>query len=34
MVPGMGVEFTDVDDAQRRELEAFVDRLKKQLDDA
>jgi uncharacterized protein (TIGR02266 family) len=34
MVPGMGVEFTEVDEAQRRELEAFVDRLKKQLDDA
>ncbi len=34
MVPGMGVEFVDVDDAQRRELEAFVDRLRKQLDDA
>ena len=33
MVPGMGVEFTDVDDAQRRELEGFVERLRKQLDD-
>jgi uncharacterized protein (TIGR02266 family) len=34
MVPGMGVEFIDIDDAQRRELEAFVERLRKQLDDA
>ena len=34
MVPGMGVEFTDVDDAQRRELESFVERLRKQLEDA
>ncbi len=34
MVPGMGVEFTDMDDAQRREIESFVDRLRKQLDDA
>ena len=34
MVPGMGVEFTDIDDGQRRELEAFVERLRKQLDDA
>ncbi len=34
MVPGMGVEFTDVNDAQRREIEAFVERLRKQLDDA
>jgi uncharacterized protein (TIGR02266 family) len=34
MVPGMGVEFTDLDDAQRRDLEAFVDRLRKQLDEA
>ena len=34
MVPGMGVEFTDVNDAQKREIEAFVDRLRKELDDA
>ncbi len=34
MVPGMGVEFTDVDEAQRRELEAFVERLRKQLEEA
>jgi hypothetical protein len=30
----MGVEFTDVNDAQKREIEAFVERLRKQLDDA
>jgi uncharacterized protein (TIGR02266 family) len=34
MVPGMGVEFTDVDDAKRRELEAFVDRLREGLEQA
>jgi uncharacterized protein (TIGR02266 family) len=33
MVSGMGVEFVDVDEAQRREIEAFVDRLRKQLED-
>ncbi len=34
MVPGMGVEFTDVDDAKRREIEAFVERLTRELDEA
>ena len=34
MVPGMGVEFTDVDDAKRRELEAFVERLRRELEEA
>ena len=34
MVPGMGVEFTDVNEAQKREIEAFVDRLRRELDDA
>ncbi len=33
MVPGMGIEFTDVDDARRREIEGFVDRLRRQLED-
>jgi type IV pilus assembly protein PilZ len=33
MVPGMGIEFTDVDDAKRREIEAFVERLRRQLDE-
>src|SRR5512138_2796555 len=32
MVPGMGVEFLNVDDAKRRELDAFVERLKAQLE--
>ncbi|HEX9401530.1 MAG TPA: TIGR02266 family protein [Anaeromyxobacter sp.] len=34
MVPGMGVEFTDVDEPKRREIEAFVDRLRHQLEEA
>ena len=33
MVPGMGVEFTDVDDAKLRELEAFVERLRRDLEE-
>ena len=33
MVPGMGIEFTDVDDAKRREIETFVERLRRQLDE-
>ena len=32
MVPGMGIEFTDVDDAKRRQIEAFVDRLRRGLE--
>jgi len=34
MVPGMGVEFTDVDEPQKREIEAFVDRLRRELEEA
>lgn len=34
MVPGMGVEFTEVDDAKRREIEAFVDRLREEFEQA
>ena len=34
MVPGMGVEFTDMNDAQRREIEAFVERLRRELEEA
>jgi type IV pilus assembly protein PilZ len=34
LVPGMALEFTDVDDAKRRDLEAFVNRLRHQLDEA
>ncbi len=33
MVPGMGVEFTAVDEPKRRELETFVERLRKGLED-
>jgi uncharacterized protein (TIGR02266 family) len=34
MVPGMGVEFTDVDDSKRRDIEAFVARLRRDLDES
>ncbi len=34
MVPGMGVEFTDVDDAKRREIQAFVERLRVEFEEA
>lgn len=34
MVPGMGVEFTDIDDSKRREIEKFVERLSRELDGA
>lgn len=34
MVPGMGVEFTDVDDARRREIEEIVASLREKLDEA
>jgi type IV pilus assembly protein PilZ len=34
MVPGMGVEFTDVDDARRREIEEIVAHLREKLDEA
>jgi Tfp pilus assembly protein PilZ len=34
LVPGMGVQFTDIDDAKKREIEAFVERLRKDLHDA
>jgi uncharacterized protein (TIGR02266 family) len=34
MVPGMGVQFTDIDDARRREIEEFVERLRRELDEA
>jgi uncharacterized protein (TIGR02266 family) len=34
MVPGMGVEFTDVDDPRRKELEAFVARLRVEFEEA
>jgi len=33
MVPGMGVEFTGVDEARRQEIEEFVDRLRRDLEE-
>jgi hypothetical protein len=30
----MGVEFTGVDEAKRREIDAFVDRLRRELEEA
>lgn len=33
LVPGMGVEFTSVDEAKRREIDAFVARLRKDLEE-
>lgn len=34
MVPGMGVEFTSVDEPKRREIDAFVARLRRELEEA
>jgi len=34
MVPGMGVEFTDVDEPRRKVIEAFVARLRTELEEA
>ena len=34
LVPGMGIEFTEVDEPRRREIEAFVDRLRRELEEA
>ncbi len=34
MVPGMGVEFTSVDEGRRREIDAFVDKLRRDLEEA
>ena len=34
MVPGMGVEFTSVDEARRKEIDAFVARLRRELEEA
>jgi type IV pilus assembly protein PilZ len=33
MVPGMGVEFTTVDETKRREIDDFVERLRTQLEE-
>jgi uncharacterized protein (TIGR02266 family) len=32
MVPGMGIEFTGLEDARRQEIDAFVERLRRQLE--
>jgi type IV pilus assembly protein PilZ len=34
MVPGMGIEFTALDDPRRREIEQFVARLRKEFEEA
>jgi type IV pilus assembly protein PilZ len=34
MVPGMGVEFTEVDESKRRDIEALVARLRRELEEA
>jgi type IV pilus assembly protein PilZ len=34
MVPGMAIEFTEIDDAKRGEIEAFVDRLRRELEES
>jgi uncharacterized protein (TIGR02266 family) len=34
MVPGMGIEFTEVDATRQRELDHFVSRLRQDLDEA
>ena len=32
MVPGMGIEFTDIGEARRQEIDSFVERLRGQLE--
>ncbi|HUL59271.1 MAG TPA: TIGR02266 family protein [Anaeromyxobacteraceae bacterium] len=34
MVPGMGIEFTGVDEARRSEIEVFVERLRREFEEA
>jgi type IV pilus assembly protein PilZ len=34
VAPGMGVEFTGVDEGKRREIDSFVARLRRELEDA
>ena len=34
MVPGMGIEFTGIDEARRQEIDSFVERLREQLEGA
>ena len=31
VVPGMAIEFTDIDEAKRERIQAFVDRLRREL---
>jgi len=31
MVPGMGIEFTDIDEGRKQKIEAFVEKLRKEL---
>lgn len=33
MVPGMGIEFTGLDEPQQRQLDAFVELLRRQLEE-
>ncbi len=33
MCPGMGIEFTGLDEARKTEIDAFVERLRAQLED-
>jgi uncharacterized protein (TIGR02266 family) len=34
LVPGMGIEFVELDEAKRREIDAFVERLRRDLQPA
>ncbi|HVI92490.1 MAG TPA: TIGR02266 family protein [Anaeromyxobacter sp.] len=34
LVPGMGVEFIDIDETKRRDIESFVERLRRELQPA
>ena len=34
MVPGMGIEFTGLDEGRKAEIDTFVDRLRSQLEEA
>jgi type IV pilus assembly protein PilZ len=34
MVPGMGIEFTGLDEPQKFEIDTFVERLRRQLEEA
>jgi type IV pilus assembly protein PilZ len=34
MIPGMAIEFTDVDGAKQRDLEVFIKRLRRDLEQA